>query len=116
MGLLLTTVAVILLYILTIPAVLVGVVMSLFSHTGNKYFRDIALSLDQLGNVLCQHLFNLTLIKRGGYRFGNVDETISSVVGKNYIAGTLTKTGMVLASVLNRVDKNHVVKSIDYTV
>ncbi|MEO0527075.1 MAG: NUDIX hydrolase, partial [Bacteroidota bacterium] len=42
-----------------------------------EYMLKIAVSIDQLGNVLMQHLLNLLWIKKGGYTFGNRDETIS---------------------------------------
>ena len=115
MGLILTIIAYFLLCIFIIPAITIGTIVSLFNHTANKYFKDIALSLDQLGNVICQHLFNICLIKKTGYKFGNPDETISSVLGKNYVNKTLTKVGYLLSLMLHKVDKNHVINSIDNT-
>ena len=55
-------------------------------------------------------LFNKVLINEKGYRFGDIRETISSVLGKNQRDKTLTKTGKVLVWVL---DKNHCEKSIE---
>lgn len=78
-----------------------------------KYFRDIALSIDQMGNVVCAPLFNLIMIKKGGYRFGNIDETISSVLGKNKKLGTLWGAGRWLDKILNKLDKNHSINSIE---
>lgn len=70
--------------------------------------RSIAYSIDQLGNTTCAHLFNHTLIKRKeGYLYGNPDETISGVTGKNKIKGTLTKTGMLLDCILESFEENH---------
>lgn len=113
MGFLLTLIASILLYVLSIPALMIGTIVSLYQHSCNSYWRSIAVSIDQLGNVICQHLFNLTLIKKDGYKFGNIDETISSVLGKNWVDGTLSKTGLMLSRILNRLDPDHVQKSID---
>ena len=45
-------------------------------------------------------------------RFGNFEETISSVLGKNQLKGTLTRTGKALVWVLDKIDKNHCKKSI----
>jgi hypothetical protein len=113
MGVLLTIIAWTLLTILGIPAVIVGVLYSLIIHKGNSYFKDTAISLDQTGNVVCQYLFNLILIKKNGYRFGNPDETISSVLGKNNRGKTLTKLGQFLANLLNKLDRGHTDKAID---
>jgi hypothetical protein len=51
----------------------------------NKYNRDIALAKDQLGNVILAPLLNKLLITKAGYKFGNRKETISGVIGKNYL-------------------------------
>ncbi len=116
MGLILTFIAYLLLFIFYIPSLLIGVVVSLFEHRGNRYFKDWAISLDQHGNVVCQYLFNLLLIKKGGYRFGNTDETVSSCLGKNYRKNTLTTMGSMITTLLNFLDKNHAINSIDETI
>jgi hypothetical protein len=92
---------------------LLGTIVSLSNHTCNKYWKSIALSIDQLGNVICQHLFNLTLIKKDGYKFGDMDQTISYVLGRNWVDGTLTQTGALLSRILNRLDKDHLDKAIE---
>lgn len=78
-----------------------------------KLFHSINIAIDQLGNVVCQHLFNLTLIKKEGHLFGNEDETISSVLGKNIQANTLSSVGRLLNFLLNIFEKDHSIKSID---
>jgi hypothetical protein len=112
MGFLLVLIASLLLYILTIPALLFTLI---FPGTNkDKYFLNLALSIDQLGNALCRELFNKTLIKsNSSHIFGNPDETISSVLGKNKRDSTLTFTGKILASILDKIDENHCVNSID---
>ncbi len=80
------------------------------------YFLEMAISIDQLGNVIMQHLLNTLWIKRNGYKFGNRDETISSVLGKNKVQDTLTGFGRLIARILDTIDKNHVLDSIDYYV
>jgi hypothetical protein len=56
------------------------------------YFLELALALDNAGNVLMQHVLNdLLLIKNEKtYLFGNKMETIRSVIGKNLLSHTLS--------------------------
>ena len=82
----------------------------------DKQFLSIATSIDASGNVVCKDLFNLALKKKGGYAFGNRKETISSVLGKNQRDDTLTGLGKALAFVLDKIDPNHCLKSIDIVV
>lgn len=93
-----------------------GTVLSLFKREWHKYYMSLVISIDQYGNCVCQYLFNHTLIKKSGYKFGNIDETISSVLGKNKRDETLTIIGKMLSNVLNFLDKNHVENSIDETI
>ena len=86
-----------------------------FSGIG-EFFLKIAVSIDQLGNVLMQHLLNTLWIKRGGYKFGNRDETISSVLGKNKQLGTLSAFGKLIDGFLDNIDPNHSLNSIDYYI
>jgi hypothetical protein len=89
------------------------VVTTLFKSI-NRYLFTIAKSIDQLGNVVCADLFNTTLIKKGGYTFGNEDVTISHVLGMNKKFNNLTFTGKALSWLLNAIDKDHVEKAIEY--
>jgi hypothetical protein len=86
-----------------------------FKRLDNQ-FLAIATSIDASGNVVCMDLFNLLLKQKTGYSFGNRRETISSVLGKNQRDGTLTKLGVFVAYVLDKIDKNHCFKSIDESV
>jgi hypothetical protein len=98
-----------------------------------QYFFAIAISIDQKGNVVMQELFNDILIrpkyKRIGfehipdkmnyvtiqpYLFGHEDETISSVLGKNKVKGTLTWCGHILERILHLIDPGHSEKSIEH--
>jgi 8-oxo-dGTP diphosphatase len=83
-----------------------------------NYFIEVALALDNAGNVIMQHLLNdILLIKNTNtYFFGNKKETISSVIGKNSLTGTLSPLGKALNSFLNFIDKNHSLNSIIYDV
>lgn len=77
-----------------------------------KYFYQVALTIDQSGNVVCAPLFNGILLKRGGHPFGDEDETISSAVGRNKKKGTLTWLGRLFDKFLSLFEKNHSLKSI----
>lgn len=98
---------------------LYGLLHNLFTRgfTGlGEYLLKIAISVDQLGNVLMQHLLNLLWIKKGGYPFGNRDETISSALGRNKKLGMLTGFGKAIDRFLDLIDPNHSLNSIDYYV
>jgi len=79
-----------------------------------EYSLKIAVSIDQLGNVMMQHLLNALWIKKGGYAFGNRDETISSALGRNHQLGTLTALGRGIDAFLDLIDPRHSLNSIDY--
>ncbi len=81
-----------------------------------EYLLKIAISIDQLGNVLMQHLLNLLWINKGGYFFGNRDETISSALGRNRQLGTLNGFGLFIDAFLDLIDPNHSLNSIDYYI
>ena len=82
------------------------------------FFTEVALVLDEAGNVVMQHLLNDTLLikNKNTYYFGNKKETISSVIGKNSLTGTLAPLGKALNSFLNFIDKGHTLNSIIYNV
>ena len=71
-----------------------------------------AVNLDKYANRELRTLWNAMLRTEDGYEFGDYRETISSAMGKNKRKGTLSKTGKVLATVLDFLDKNHCIKSI----
>lgn len=110
----------VLLFVVTVPFGLVyGILRGLFTKgiTGiGEFLLKIAISIDQLGNVIMQHLLNLFWIKKGGYKFGNRDETISSALGRNNKLGTLTAFGRIMDAFLNLIDKDHSLNSIDYYI
>jgi len=120
LNLLLVLIALTLLKYLLIPALIFTLVVAFFKRkVGNgflnisQYFREVAVSIDQLGNVVCSDLFDVMLIKKGGYRFGNPDETISSVLGKNQKLNTLSKIGKVVNWILSKIEKDHSLISIE---
>ena len=91
----------------------VGFAIGLIPPNRNKYLYNICIGLDQLGNVICATLFNHLLIKKDSPAFGNPDETISSVIGKNKLVNNLTILGKLLDLFLDLLDKNHTINSIE---
>ncbi len=88
----------------------------------NKYNRDLALAKDRYLNVLLAPIANKLLITKDCYKFGNPKETMSSVIGKNFLTSTLTKkgfsNGMFWYNFLEKIDKkpNHCIRAIDMNV
>ncbi len=102
----------------------------------NRYFYLCALAVDQLGNRLTSEVLNVTLLKKRagdflevnkedeildtqlidwpGMEFGEVDDTISYVLGVNYYTGNLTKVGLFLVRLLNILEKYHVERALCY--
>ncbi len=103
MGFILFLIALILLFLLTIIN---------YIFVGTK-FISTAKHLDIFGNMEFEYLFNKMLIYPQGYKFGKKGETISSVLGKNELIGALTKKGKVLVWLLNKIEKNHCINSIN---
>jgi hypothetical protein len=97
-------------YVLFLPLTLINYY---FVKNKNGYFKSSAISLDRFGNREFRTLFNKVLILENGYQFGDIGETISSVLGKNERDNTLTKAGKMLVFVLDKLDKGHAEKSID---
>ncbi|MGB5699195.1 NUDIX hydrolase [Muriicola sp.] len=118
-GVLLFLISVILLLITGPMGLIYGFFYTLFKgglKGLGEYLLKIAVSIDQLGNVLMQHLLNLLWIRKGGYPFGNRDETISSALGRNKKLGMLTFFGKGIDGFLDLIDPNHSLNSIDYYV
>ena len=111
-----------LLFLITAPfGFLYALIRQTFAKSVNSlsvYFLELALALDNAGNVLMQHVLNdLLLIKsEKTYFFGNKMETISSVIGKNLLSHTLNPTGLALNAFLHWIDKDHSLNSINYEV
>lgn len=105
-GIVLFKLSVVLYFLLTI--------VNFFLVRSSNYFIDTAATVDRYGNRDLRKLWNSTLIrKESKHHFGNIDETISSVLGKNQRDNTLTYTGKFLAWILDTIDKDHCKNSID---
>lgn len=98
--------------ILFLPLSIINFIVVAFKGKAEKYFLSSAINLDRFGNYEFRTLFNLTLKKKEGYKFGDFRETISSVLGKNQRDNTLSRTGKILAFILDVLDKEHCKKSI----
>ncbi len=92
-------------------------IMFLDLKDANEYYGDLAYSKDQHSNVVMQKLFNVIMIRQNGeslpYAFGNPDETISSVFGKNERRETLTRFGRFWNRFLDSIEEDHSTKSIE---
>jgi len=105
--------------ILVVSFAPIGIVFTLIQSVtlwNINYFKDycmnIAGALDQLGNVVMGPVFNLILIKKSKFKFGDKDETISSVLGRNQIDNKLRYLGKRLVALLDWIEEDHSIKSI----
>ncbi len=104
--------------ILIIPLTIVNIILVLIVYRKkgiiknlSDYFLETAIDIDRFGNRNLRTLWNLTLIKNSGYKFGNINQTISAVLGINKKQNKLTSTGCILCKILHIFDKNHCEKS-----
>lgn len=119
-SILLILVAIILLILLLVPAIIWQSKCIFKGHRPYSYMSkllfSIAQCIDELGNVAYQELWNDFLITNDGYKFGNPHETISSSLGKNVEGGTLTKWGKLLNNILDKIQPNHSIISIQRNI
>ena len=106
-------IAILLSYILFPIGFIYSIIKSIVKNKLYNYFFTVAIAIDQLGNKICVELFNDFLITKDGYKFGHVDETISSAMGRNVLKNTLSPIGKLLDKILNLIDKDHCTKSIE---
>ncbi|MEO8534256.1 MAG: hypothetical protein ABI441_10910 [Flavobacterium sp.] len=97
MGIMLGFLLFIIAYILYLPLT----ILNFFMVWSKGYFRDSGLTLDRLANREFRTLFDKTLIQKDGYKFGNIEETISGVLGVNILKNKLSRTGKVLVWILS---------------
>jgi hypothetical protein len=79
----------------------------------NEYFKQTEIDIDRFGNRNFRAFLNVLMKEENGYPFGNVNETISSVLGKNQRDKTLTRFGRLICFILDSIDKNHCINSIN---
>ena len=102
------------LLIILLPVVIIYMFLK-YLLTGKKRMITVwacktARSIDVFANVEASEI----LIKIGGYKFGNRQETISSVLGKNQVSDTLTRLGNALRIILDCIEPGHCVSSINH--
>jgi len=106
MGILLFLIA----YLLFLPITIVNAL----NVKKKGYLKDSAVNLDRYANREFRFSLNKYLItEKSQDRFGSIEETISSVLGKNLLSNNLTKFGKSIAWVLDKIEKNHCIKSIN---
>lgn len=99
--------------ILILPLTVANFLIVSLKGKASGYFMSTAVNLDRFGNYEFRTLFNSILIRADSkFLFGDFEETISSVLGKNKRAGTLSKAGRMLAGLLDAIEKGHCEKSI----
>lgn len=90
-----------------------------------EYDRREAMALDAFAGENYRTFWNDYLRKENGYNFGVRGEMISSALGKNEVDKTLSEKGtgrlskwfygIQLVKILDKLDKNHCINSIDLT-
>ena len=78
-----------------------------------QLLRSASYCIDKLGNVLCWELFNDTLIEGSDEPFWDPNETISDNLWENKRDLKLSKLGKSLDRLLDKIDKNHSINSIE---
>ena len=92
MGILLFIIA----YILFLPLT----IFNSLNVRSKGYFKETAINLDRFGNREFRFSLNKYLIiKDSANLFGDIRETISSVLGKNQRGQTLTKLGKCICNI-----------------
>lgn len=117
LGLLLLMVSILLLTIL-LPWGIIEMFISLFWKKRfwkglgalGEFILLFAVIVDVTGNVVLQVPLN-RICNNGGYKFGSRFDTISYVLGHGLVHHTLTKTGVFICKVLDKIDPNHCSKT-----
>jgi len=102
--------AIVLLYVLLPLVCFYMLIKYMINHNTRAFVVwacKTARSIDVFFNVIGADIMIDTLIKKGGYKFGNQKETISSVIGKNDRMGTLTRLGIFLRWLLDKIEEDH---------
>jgi len=95
------------------------VIVSIKHGISNNYFLETATDIDKFGNRNFRAFLNATMLKKDvtsiiePIKFGNVTETISSVLGKNQRDNSLSFFGKIIVKILDTIEKNHCKNSIE---
>ena len=98
---------------------IIGQTVKSCKKQGCSYCFNVLKGIDEGSNATLAPLFNAILLKfwrKDRYKFGIPEETISSVLGKNYETKTLSWLGLFISWLLDKVQKNHVIKSIQTVI
>ncbi len=110
-------VAALIMLIIILPIVCVYMVLKRLINGNGKMIKvwswKVSRAIDVFANIHGSEIFNDLLIKKGGYKFGNPKETISSVLGKNQVEETLTILGNIIRAVLDIIEYGHCILSIN---
>jgi hypothetical protein len=94
-----------------------SVARAIYNKKLEGYIWELNESIDCNGNVIGKYFWDDTMIKEDSVdKFGNRKETMSSVYGKNELTKKYKKFGLFWINILNRVDKNHCIDSIDINI
>jgi hypothetical protein len=103
--------------IIILPIVCVYMVLKRLINGNGKMIKvwswKVSRAIDVFANIHGSEIFNDLLIKKGGYKFGNPQETISSVLGKNQVEETLTILGNIIRAILDIIEYGHCILSIN---
>lgn len=92
--------------------ILYAFVRRVFVESLSELFYDLAYIYDVVINVVWGDFLNDVFRKRKrGYQYGDPNDSISRVLGKNKELFTLSKFEAWVAKQLNRIDPNHVEKA-----
>lgn len=69
--------------------------------------------MDQFGNVCNKETLRILLTKRDGHLFGDEDDTVSYVIGRNKYKKKLTWFGRRIEAILNKCEKDHCTVAIN---
>ena len=81
--------------------------------TFSEYLWRLATSIDQTLNACLLFPLNDFMRLPKGTNYGNIDETISGVTGKNQLSNSLTWFGKGINWFLSKLEKDHSIKSIE---
>ena len=95
-------------------AFIIGVFMLFYKKTIGTGLDDLAIdlkkvnyTLDLLGNVTIFNWLWFLFKSKNGYKFGNIGETISLVLKRNYDSNTLKFLGKPLYKLIDYFDPGH---------
>ena len=77
------------------------------------YLHGLAYEIDKFLNHQYRSLFGAIWIRQDGYQFGNFDQTISYVLGRNQLQGSLTRFGWAVVWILDKIEKDHCIKAVN---